>query len=385
MNAKKRILLTVPSIGRDERAILEGLLDYIHGFCRSQWQVEIDFGEQDCCPIRIDPKDYDGFIDLVFSPEQRAAIRRRHAPTVLIEDVLRPSAAPGPKTVTLMVDHRSEGETAADYFLARHFRSFGWYGDDVPSDWNADRRKGFTDRLKQAGFDCSEFSGPTEDLKSWLSALPKPCAVYAVYDMRARRLIDMAVRAGFDVPNDIAVLGNGDDRIVCNTTAPTISSIRCCYRILGYNAGRVLAKRLTGHAPGGRLIRIRNTHVVSRLSTDVDAIEDHSVAEALTYVRNNLHARLGIDSISRKVGRSKHFLQDHALRQLGHPLGEEIRRIRLNAARKLLSVTDLPIAEVAETCGYNSVSHLSLRIKEASGLTPLAYRRRFSTFAALGG
>ena len=46
----------------------------------------------------------------------------------------------------------------------------------------------------------------------------------------------------------------------------------------------------------------------------------------------------------------------------------------------MLAETDIPIAGVAEACGYNSVSHLSLRIKEASGLTPLAYRRKFRQF-----
>ena len=65
-----------------------------------------------------------------------------------------------------------------------------------------------------------------------------------------------------------------------------------------------------------------------------------------------------------------------AERALGHTLGEEIRQMRLTAAKELVAETDLPIADIAESCGFTSVSHLALRFRENLGVTPLAWRRQ---------
>ena len=381
MSREKRILVTTTAMGRDEREFLDGLLSYAQSKSLPRWQIELNFGAIDCCPIKVNPSDYDGFIDIIHSPEQRALARSRKGPTVRIENAFSPSSTvPGENIVTLASDHLSEGRAAADYFLARHFRNFAWYGDETTTDWSWERRKGFVGRLKEEGFACAEFKGDANELPNWLGSLPKPCAIYTLYDMRARRLIDAASRAGFDVPRDLAVLGNDNDRIVCTTSLPSISSIETSQRTFGYNAGRVLNELMRGICRGGRLIKVRHTHVVSRLSTDVDALGDPAIAAALTYVRNHLPDHIDLPLLARKVSRSKHALQERALQQLGHPIGEEIRRIRLNAAKDMLSETDVPIAGVAEACGYNSVSHLSLRIKEACGLTPLAYRRKFNPY-----
>jgi len=380
MKNPPHILVTSPVITRDERRLLEGLLDFAQaGSHHARWQIELNFGELDSCSIQPDPVNYGGFVDIIARPEQRRQAYRRSGPSVMIENILSPRVTrPHPNAVTILNDHRAEGKTAANFFLAQHFRSFGWYGDDSPSDWNKERRRGFTERLKSKGFDCAEFSGGVDGLPDWIRSLPKPCAVFAAYDMRARRLIEIAQREGFAVPRDLAVLGIDNDRIVCTTAMPTISSIPNRMREIGYNAGRILNELMSGRSSGGRTIRVRHSQVVSRLSTDVDALADSAVAEAL---RNNLFSDTGIEVLARHVGLSKSTLQERALKELGHPIGEEIRTIRLSAAKELLSETDRPITTVADICGYTSVSHLSLRINEDCGMTPLAYRRRYRQFS----
>ena len=52
-----------------------------------------------------------------------------------------------------------------------------------------------------------------------------------------------------------------------------------------------------------------------------------------------------------------------------------LARRALAEAEDLLAHTDRPIGEIAEQCGFSSASHLSLRLKEACGKTPLAYRK----------
>ena len=74
---------------------------------------------------------------------------------------------------------------------------------------------------------------------------------------------------------------------------------------------------------------------------------------------------------------TKHMLQIRAERALGHTLGEEVRNLRITAAHDLVAETDRPIAEIADRCGFTSVSHLALRFKEAYGTKPLALRKAF--------
>lgn len=136
---------------------------------------------------------------------------------------------------------------------------------------------------------------------------------------------------------------------------------------------------LTGRLGGG-LIRTRHANVVSRRSTEVDAIDDPFVEKALAWIQAHLDGSLGVETIARGIGYSVPALQGQGriARTLGTTVSETVRRIRLSAARELLTQTSLPIEEIALRCGFSCSSHLSLRLREAEGMTPLAYRRRNS-------
>ncbi|KAF0866461.1 helix-turn-helix domain-containing protein [Pseudomonas sp. LD120] len=55
-----------------------------------------------------------------------------------------------------------------------------------------------------------------------------------------------------------------------------------------------------------------------------------------------------------------------------------ITEVRLQAARRLLERTDLPLAAVAQDCGFAHQSHLGSALGKSLGLTPRQYRLQFS-------
>lgn len=59
-----------------------------------------------------------------------------------------------------------------------------------------------------------------------------------------------------------------------------------------------------------------------------------------------------------------------------------ITEVRLQAARRLLEHTDLPLAAVAQDCGFAHQSHLGSALRQAIGLTPRQYRLQFQRRAA---
>lgn len=367
----------MPTINRPERLKLDGILAYAHEKTGDRWQIVLDFGALSGSPARIPSQRADGVIAYIDSVRRRREIVSAGIPAVLIEDELSPRRAPAEKHVaTLLCDHEAEGRAAADYFLERHFRSFAWLGPESPTEWSRARRRGFAARLGEAGFRCANVAGDEDGLPQRLAALPKPTALFASHDFRARQALDAATAAGVSVPRDLAVLGVDDDAAICTTVSPALSSIPTDDIRLGYAAGRVLNGLMRDPSAGGRTIRFAAHRVVARLSTDAEALSDRFVAEALRHARNHLADRLDATTLARRVGYSRHMLQLRAERALGHSLGEEIRRMRLAAAKDLVSDTDMPIADIAESCGFTSISHLAMRFRENLGLTPLAWRRR---------
>lgn len=53
--------------------------------------------------------------------------------------------------------------------------------------------------------------------------------------------------------------------------------------------------------------------------------------------------------------------------------------MRINHAKEYLKYSDAPIAEIAERVGIDNVSHFIDLFKNRTGLTPLAYRKQWSS------
>jgi len=56
-----------------------------------------------------------------------------------------------------------------------------------------------------------------------------------------------------------------------------------------------------------------------------------------------------------------------------------LNRVRVEAASKLLSETDLPVSEIATRVGYGNIPHFNRIFREIVGTTPSALREDGST------
>ena len=80
-------------------------------------------------------------------------------------------------------------------------------------------------------------------------------------------------------------------------------------------------------------------------------VPDAYLAKALDMVRKDLSVARTIDDIAKELRISKRSLEMKANLVLGNTLKNEIIRIRLNEAVRLVSNTSMPLSEVAEKCG----------------------------------
>ena len=128
--------------------------------------------------------------------------------------------------------------------------------------------------------------------------------------------------------------------------------------------------------PARRVRITRHDTVITRTSTDAQAIADPFIARAIAYACAHLVERPTLAKLAKAAGCSKTLLNLHARRALGHTISDELTRHQLNAAIERLSNTDRTVEEIAQACGFCSASHLGLRLKAATGHTPGHYRHR---------
>ena len=385
MNAK--ILVILPTSNFLHRQILEGILDYARE--NGPWQFHLVTGDD--FEQGISATEHwgtAGIIALLREERKVRQILRRKLPTVLINSPFsgnsgEDSALP-PRTVFVNRDQEGVGRTAAEYFLERGYKSFAFIGSAKPATWSDRRLDGFKSRIASSGGTLSVYAQPSLDeqrdfikdarrMKKYLSALPSKTAVFCARDRRAQQVLGVCLDAGIAVPHTLAVLGSDDDCLLCEATTPSLSSVALDGKQTGIMCATILNELIKGKTVNP-YVDLAFPRVITRQSTDSLAIDDLVLAKALGEIRNNLQEALSIDELARRIGFSKRTLEIKALKILGRTLREEINRIRLNEAVRLLSNTNMPINEIAIACGFCCASHLGTRMKKAFGYPPSTFR-----------
>lgn len=383
---KRNIIVSIHTASHTQRERVEAILDFTKTKPGDVWRLHLD--SVGITPQRmLDLSNWrgDGIIALVTDETIDRFLEANLPLVALIHDLTPKMKAIRRTNVSFIVnDHAEEGRTAARYFLERHFTSFAYISTANPTPWGRERGNGFCETLARAGFTCHVYPGASEEeradlalelpkLVRWISALPRGTAVFAAHDLRARQVLLAADEAGLNVPNELALLGVDNDTVICETASPALSSIPTDNRADGILAAQLLEDMMVSSKPG-TIVTTRHTSVMTRASTDIDAVTDPFVARALDWIRRNPAARLDAETLAKKIHYSSQLLRNRVKNALGTTLAEEIRCIRLKAAVDLITTTKRPIAEIAESCGFTSASHLGLRIREAYGKTPLELR-----------
>ena len=117
---------------------------------------------------------------------------------------------------------------------------------------------------------------------AWLRSLAKPVGVMACNDIRGRQVIEACLQAGLRVPDDVAVVGVDEDRLLCELANPPMSSVVLNLERAGYQAAELLDGLMAGRVQEPQRISVEALWVIPRRSTDVVAIEDRHVAAAAT-------------------------------------------------------------------------------------------------------
>jgi len=105
--------------------------------------------------------------------------------------------------------------------------------------------------------------------------------------------------------------------------------------------------------------------------------EDAGLRELQLWTLEHLDQDLSVPRLAERLAMSERSFARHFVDGVGMAPGHYVRHLRLNAARRKLEETDLPLGQIARRCGLGTPETLRRSFVIAFGVTPGVYRERF--------
>lgn len=335
---------------------LEGVVKWA-----GQWQADVVIGQ--------------------FDPDDDVSLFRRHGIVALAQDYIRKFDS----IPNITADYDYTGAIAAKRFLSRGFQNFGFLGYHGVC-WSEERCAGYCNALRNAGVSkvyvndhqeidslwYSDYAG----LGEWLKMLPKPIAIMACDDNQGSVLLQACRAFGYKIPSEVSIIGVDNDEILCNLSAPTLSSINVDIERGGYEAAAMAAKMVKDPYYMGEDIILRPINIVSRMSSNVFATKDAAVLTALQYISANIERKLMVTDVLKEVPMSRRLLEQRFLKETGSSIYQYITSLRMDRFAQLLLESNDSIADVAARMDEPDTKSISRRFLAVKGCTPSEFRKR---------
>lgn len=377
-----RVILCVESSRGSGRDYLRGVARYAH--LHGSWSFYWEPGGFEISRQKLKTLEADGIL-LRDVSQLRGQALRLGIPAVVLGH--RDREVRG--LVNVITDSEAIGRMAAEHLLRCGFKHFAYCGlarsphEQTP--WSKLRQRAFCDRVVQSGPrrppafvlapPGSDWNKTRHQLADWLVKLPRPLGLMACNDDCASQVAEACKLAGLVVPDAVGIIGVDNDEVVCGLADPALSSVAINFERAGYQAAAALDSLMRGKEHVPNRIHVRATHVVARRSTDIVAVGDAPVAKALTCIRDRARTPLTVNEVVRAAGISRRALERRFRQQLTGSILKEIRRQRTDQMARLLVETNLPVARIADSLGFDDVQHFARYFQALKKMSPLAFRK----------
>jgi LacI family transcriptional regulator len=376
-----------------KRTVLVALTDTLHGFFRGigryakehNWHLVTDMIHTSAIPHGWRG---DGIISFVGYHRDDLADFIVRSPLPKVELTLTRSDLDLPH---VDADNIRIGELAAEHFLARNFKNFGWlcFKNSIIGE---ERLCGFRRTLQKQGADCILLSSahggasPESELDwNWdlqrqhlltvLRHLPLPIGIFCYNDCVAANLVDACEEAGLLVPEEVAIMGVDNDPLICECVSVPLSSVVNDLEGMAYAGAALLDRLMDGEAPPQDILRVPPKGVITRKSTDILAVSNVAVAKALRFIwEHYAENNLSVDDVVAVTGFSRRTLERAFSAEMRHSIQKEILRVRMEKVHQLLVSTDMTVADISEQTGFSRPNHLFRVFRTIHRMNPRVWR-----------
>jgi LacI family transcriptional regulator len=376
----KKVLVLVETASGYGRGILKGIGQYVRE--HAPWDIYFEEGGlQERLPRSIERWQGHGILTRTMLPRSAKRLRSLHVPMV---ELLGEKADLPAK---VHCDNAAVGRMAANHLLDCGLKNFGFFAFGEAW-WIAMFRDGFRQVLAQRQLTCHVYKPPRANrvllpkwretqrkgVTDWLLALPRPVGIFTVSPAAASRLLDLSRGLGLTAPEEIAVVTATEDPTICDVTTPPLSSVDLNSAGVGYAAAAMLDRMMKGKPPPKHTLWLPPIRVTVRKSTEILALDDLDVVQAIRFIRQNACQGIGVPQVVDAVGLSRRVLERRCRQHLGRTPREEIMRVRIGQAQMLLSQTDMLIEKISQKCGFRDARNFARDFMREVKSTPRQYR-----------
>lgn len=372
----RRVLLAIPY----SRDALQGIVDFLGP--RHHWEHDFNEAAASYLPSKsFADVPANGVIIQALARQPLEALADDGRPAVSISDGGWDNLIPA-----VHLDNHAIGRLAAEYFLDRGYKSMLVYGHFAPA-YGWQRRDGFLETCQTAGdvrvatldpVPSGSMDAYVEYIHEVVAPLPKPLAVFGTAYRHASWMVRYCAHANQRVPEDLAILSADNDEVYCNLDHIPLSAVRSDMHQVGMEAAALLGKLMDGGKAPQSPKLIPPLGIITRLSTNILAIDDESVRTAMRFIRQHHADRISIEDVATDAGVSRRTLDRLFSEKLGKTPAQLLMDTRLRAARRALRETQLTMPDVAKLAGFTDQNHLGRCFRRELDTSPQDYRRNFS-------
>ncbi len=277
---------------------------------------------------------------------------------------------------TVCSDEEKIGSIAADYFLHKGFSHFAFCSGTA-------RGKAFQEKLRRHGYSAIPIAGTypymTEkrlrNRMELLKKLPRPCAIFCENDRESGHVVNLALDAGLRVPEDLSVLGVGNDDLLCNSSAISLSSVETRLYERGLRLAEALDRIFHGQE-SGTILKLEPTQkIIERKSTGFYAIEHPLLREMIQYLTRHAATPIQIADLAKEFHLSVSAVYRTFMNHLGISPKKLLLDARMDIARRLLLDTDDKISAIAEEAGFPTAASFFETFHKIHTCTPQEWRK----------
>lgn len=283
------------------------------------------------------------------------------------------------------VDDGAIGRLAGEEFQMLNLGYWGFVHWDGVG-WSEARRASFhsyatahgmsNDTLKLAPESRANWKGITE-IAAWLEGLPKPCGVLACNDEAGVDVLHACRMMNYYVPGDVAVIGVDNDRLLCESSAPALTSIDLKAGEVGRAAVMQLSQMLGGElearssSGAARLVVRSSSHEVDRYRLVYQ--------KAMDYIESRPMENTGVDELARFTGVSRRGLERAFEKYTKRSPALVMRERRMDEILELLKMSSSSLESIAIQAGFSDTAGFSNFVKRMTGSSPGGLRNKPSS------
>lgn len=265
------------------------------------------------------------------------------------------------------------GQIAAKRFIELNFKHAAFVAAEY-TPRETYKRDGFAETLQSAGIDYHDLHLST--LENTLPSCGMPIALMTVSDRVAVEVLYKCSCLKLDIPEDVSIIGCGNDPFKYDVRNVSISSIDEESEHRAFRAAGLLDAIIKGEKTGNDTTIFEPGELIERNSTGIVGIRHPKVRMAMQILDRRASPHPNPEALAARVGISRRRLDALFIGHLGRTIADELELIQLSKAKKMLTDTRLQISFIAQEAGFSSPHHMIAAFKRQIGMTPRDFRQQ---------